>query len=255
LELFNIITHAFNPKYLPEMTKKVFKRIFGKKNKDISWYQNKITHVTAYCSELNNELWQEALNFASSLESRATEILPPLGVELGGGGHYTLLYFLVRVLKPKVVVETGVAAGYSSQAILSAMNKNENGMLYSSDFPYFRLSNPEKYIGVLVENKHRHRWRLFIEGDSKNLPQIVRECGNIDIFHYDSDKSYSGRSFACNLIQNTIAKNGILIMDDIQDDTFFKDFVILNGKNFQLFEFKNKYVGVVGMPKIESKNN
>ena len=34
-----------------------------------------------------------------------------------------LLYFFVRYFKPKVVLETGVAAGFSSLSILKALKK------------------------------------------------------------------------------------------------------------------------------------
>ena len=57
-------------------------------------------------------------------------------MSLGGGGNFILLYFLTRKFN-KVVVETGVAAGWSSLAILGAFEKNGEGKLYSSDFPYF----------------------------------------------------------------------------------------------------------------------
>ena len=71
---------------------------------------------------------------------------------LGGGADYPLLYFLTRYLNPENVLETGVAAGFSSYAILSALQKNRKGTLYSSDFPYLRIKNPERYIGIVVEN-------------------------------------------------------------------------------------------------------
>jgi hypothetical protein len=35
-------------------------------------------------------------------------------------------------------------AGFSSSAILTALKENGEGILYSSDFPYFRIKNPEK---------------------------------------------------------------------------------------------------------------
>mgnify|MGYP007000273262 len=66
--------------------------------------------------------------------------------------------------------------------------------LYSSDFPYFRIKDPEKYIGIVVEKSLRKNWNLFIEGDENNLPKILKTAKKIDILSYDSDKTYSGRS-------------------------------------------------------------
>jgi len=48
-------------------------------------------------------------------------------------GH--LLYYLIRVIKPAIVVETGVASGISSLFILQALNDNDYGHLYSIDLP------------------------------------------------------------------------------------------------------------------------
>ncbi len=40
---------------------------------------------------------------------------------------------LVRLVKPKVVVETGCYLGYTSRAILTALEKNGDGTLYTCD--------------------------------------------------------------------------------------------------------------------------
>jgi predicted O-methyltransferase YrrM len=88
-----------------------------------------------------------------AIEKYAKDKLSKLNVTLGGGGNYILLNFLIRKFKLKNVVETGVAAGWSSLAILRAFKKNGMGNLYSSDFPYYRLKNPEQYIGILAKNE------------------------------------------------------------------------------------------------------
>ena len=60
-----------------------------------------------------------------------------------------------------------------SLAILRALEKNGNGHLYSSDFPYFRLENPEKYIGYLAKNENnKNNWFLDIRGDDKALLKL-----------------------------------------------------------------------------------
>ena len=87
------------------------------------------------------------------LKNDANKILSEIQVDLGGGGNYYLLYFLVRKVNPKIVVETGVAAGWSSLSILRAFQKSGFGKLYSSDFPYFRLNKPEKYIGIVTQKE------------------------------------------------------------------------------------------------------
>jgi hypothetical protein len=72
-------------------------------------------------------------------------------------------------------LETGVAAGYSSCAFLEAMNKNKIGKLFSSDFPYFRIPNPDQYIGILVDKKYKKNWKLFLDGDERNIIKIKKK--------------------------------------------------------------------------------
>jgi predicted O-methyltransferase YrrM len=78
---------------------------------------------------------------------QASKTLNSISHSLGGGGAYSLIYFHCRILKPKIAVETGVANGWSSFAILESLRKNGQGKLYLSDFPYFKLKDPEQFIG------------------------------------------------------------------------------------------------------------
>ena len=49
------------------------------------------------------------------------------------------------------------------------------------------------------------------------------------------------------LIQKKLSDNGIIIMDDIQDNSFFMDYLIENKiKKWKIFSFENKYVGLIG---------
>ena len=66
----------------------------------------------------------------------------------------------------------------------------------------------------------------------------------IDIIHYDSDKTYKGKEFFFNKISKSIGKNTIIIIDDIQDDLFFKEYV-KKTDTFYIFKFKNKYLGMI----------
>ena len=149
-------------------------------------------------------------------------------------------------------METGVAAGWSSYAALKAIKKNGIGTLYSSDFPYFRFKNPEKLIGIIVPKELKNNWHLDIRGDTVALPNFAEKIDRIDFFHYDSDKAYSGRKFAFDLLEKKTKENTVIVMDDIQDDTFFKDYVSKNNiKNFFVFEFEGKYIGLIFNPSFE----
>src|SRR5438445_4565328 len=156
------------------MVKKVFKRITDRETpariKDnMDWIHNNCRDFAQEAMALDADLWQEALQKSAELKVRARQELTNAGVDLGGGGFYPMLYFITRLRRPRVIVETGVAAGYSSQMFLEALDANGGeGTLHSSDFPYFRLERPERFIGLLVEDRLRDRWTLYIDGAEEN---------------------------------------------------------------------------------------
>ena len=212
----------------------------------LDWCESHTATIEEWIEPENLQTWTEAQQFAERMTREAADTLARVDVQLGGGGHYAFLYFLTRLRKPEVVVETGVAAGFSSKAILSAMAANGQGKLYSSDFPYCRLEKPEKYIGILVNEDLKKRWKLYIKGDRENLVAMTAllSPNSVGLFHYDSDKSYSGREFAYQTIQPYLSNDSICIFDDIQNNWHFRDFVNANDCRWKVFEFGGKYLGL-----------
>lgn len=250
--LKNVVINLMRPGYAPVMARKILIRMRELPRRRETtpmrlWCAKHVEDTAGVLGAMNPDLWNEAQRFSADFHAQARRKLESLNVGLGGGGHYPLLYFLVRYKKPDRVVETGVAAGYSTQTILTALAANGRGRLFSSDFPYFRFDSPEQYIGHLVEDGLRERWELFIRGDRTNLPRIIARCGTVDLFHYDSDKSYSGRRFALDTVAPHLAPHGLVVMDDIQDNFFFRDYVTRRCVAFRIFEFERKYVGVIGL--------
>lgn len=241
-----------SPKRFLELADKVLKRFTDKKNSlsisnHMQWLDSKTIDFEKFANDMDQSLWIESVDVSNNIEKRAADIISKTPIKLGGGGIYPLIYFVTRLKKPNCVVETGVAAGYSTQTFLEALDKNGKGVLYSSDFPYFRINNPEKYIGILVEERLKTNWNLFIEGDKINLPKIVNMVENIDLFHFDSDKSYEGRIFATDIIKKKLSKNAIVFYDDINDNTHFYDYVNQEKiNNYKIFKFKGKYIGMIG---------
>ena len=140
---------------------------------------------------VDGPLWTEAESIALRLETDGEATLRALHFNVvGSGAHCALLYFLARSIRPAAVLETGVAAGYSSVALLTAIERNGAGHLYSSDFPILRLPNPARHIGCLVPDRLRRAWTLEVKGDRVNLPRLLAQAGEVALFHYDSDKSY-----------------------------------------------------------------
>jgi predicted O-methyltransferase YrrM len=143
------------------------------------------------------------------------------------------LYCLCRLLKPDVVVETGVADGFSSAFILCALEANNKGRLYSIDLPnqIGQEIKGGRQTGWLVPENLLDRWELLL-GDSKiELPKLSARLKNIDIFYHDSDHSYENMTFEFNVVFPFVIKNGLIVSDDITDNGAFDDFC--NSKNIK----------------------
>jgi len=246
MSLRQIAINALNLNRLRVMAGKALRRLETDTQVAASaWARARAMSIDAFCEALDPELWRETLSFVAQVEENAKPVLAGFPYDLGGGGAYPLLYFLVRHQRPSTIIETGVAAGWSSLTILKALKINGNGKLYSSDFPYFRLPNPERFIGVLVPDDLRDAWHLDKRGDAIALPAILAQCGPIDLFHYDSDKSYAGRRRALETVAPQLKQGATIIVDDIQDNLFFRDWVEERGLQFTAFEFGGKFVGLV----------
>jgi len=245
----NILLNALNPDNRREMIHKIVIRLrerrTGPERAEIEeWCRSQSRDPGAWASALDRGLWREASDFADRQRRHSERLLAPLNVDLGGGGAYDLLYFLTRLHRPRTVVETGVAAGFSSRAFLSALKKNGSGRLYSSDFPYFRLRSPKQYVGLIVEPELRTDWDLSLKGDRQNLIEIAGKVSSIDLVHYDSDKSSEGRSFALHALGPKLSADALVLFDDIQDNWHFRD--LARDRPFLVFPFQGKWVGMVG---------
>jgi predicted O-methyltransferase YrrM len=252
----NSARNGLRPGYARVMAKKVVSRARGdarKAREAVVWARPLSVPIPQYCMSVDDALWIEAQEFGHALRAHADDLGAQLGVKLGGGARLELLYFLTRLRRPKTILETGVLHGYSSAAFLGALDRNgDGGRLFSSDFPYFRERDPEKLVGVLVPDELRAHWTLLLEGDRRNLPRLLREAGAIDLFHYDSDKTYSGRSQAVEIVEPSLAPGAFVVMDDIQDNLFFRDWTRDRGRAAVVLGTGSYFVGATGIPRPSS---
>lgn len=143
--------------------------------------------------------------------------------KMGGPADVDLLFHLTRECRADRIVETGVANGWSSLAILLALAERGGSQLVSVDMPYAK--NPhDDWVGCAVPAYLRAPWRLVRLPDRDALPRILRELGHIDLFHYDSDKSYDGRIFGYRIAWDHLRPGGLLMSDDVEDNFAFRDF-------------------------------
>lgn len=77
-----------------------------------------------------------------------------------------ILYALVRAMKPNRVIEIGVDSGGTSTHILTALERNGHGELYSIDI--------KAEVGAAVPQQLRDRWTIYV-GDALTAPLPTAE--------------------------------------------------------------------------------
>jgi hypothetical protein len=129
----------------------------------------------------------------------------------------------VRHLRPDRVVETGVARGFTSAVILSAIEANGHGHLWSIDLPEVSL-NRRREAGIAVTDQLADLWTLRRGGSRRLLPKLLAELGGVDIFVHDSLHTYANMQFEMSVAWDRLAPGGILLVDDADCNAAFAEF-------------------------------
>jgi len=154
------------------------------------------------------------------------------------------LYYIIRILKPKNIVETGVAYGTSSAYILKALKDNGSGRLHSID-SIFRPWQSEEMIGAIIPESLKTKWNLVL-GKSSNELQNLFDTLNVDIFIHDSLHTYKNMMFEFNIALKKIDENGLIISDDVLGNDAFNDFTKeKNLKNHLIKVEENVGLGII----------
>jgi len=145
------------------------------------------------------------------------------GIYATGSAYTDLVYWIAKTSGARRILETGVANGWSTLAFLLAIRGREGAKLVSVDFP---PSSPEidRAFACVVPDDLRGPWTPIREPDIVGVPKALDLLGEVDLAHYDSDKSYAGRMRTYPLIWDKLAPGALLISDDIDDNIGFHDF-------------------------------
>ena len=213
--------------------------------------------VTYFCvSHLMGNYSTEDFDVLRSLYKDITEKLSrnftPLEIDSSSTGGWfgvkeSLLFTLVRSLKPLVIVETGVAQGVSSYVILRAIKLNAKGKLISVDLPnrvptgysYSDGTQDPVYVpqslepGWLVPSEFRLPWTLLIGRSSNVLPTLDL---SVDLFFHDSEHSYENMMFEFEWALLHLSINGIISSDDISWNTSYYDFMSRHKELHPIFD-------------------
>lgn len=180
------------------------------------------------------------------LVERALERISNCGSRLGGGGNLTLIYYLCEQLLARKVLETGVAYGWSTLAILASLSQRSDSLLYSTDKPYPHLRGKgEECVGVAVPESFHGMWHLVRRADDEGLREALDALGTLDLAHHDSDKSYQGRLRAYPRIWSHLRVGGILVCDDVGDNLAFRDFAQSVGVDPVILREQGKHQGLL----------
>lgn len=141
--------------------------------------------------------------------------------QFAGINQFTIprMYALVRKLKPTNVVETGVCNGLSSFCVLSALERNGHGQLLSVDYPDEKRVPDGESPGWIVPDSLRHRWELTIGKSQEELPEMIDDIDQIDLFLHDTKASILDEELE--LVWSKIPIGGAVIADDVHDSDVF----------------------------------
>jgi hypothetical protein len=153
--------------------------------------------------------------------------------------YRNLLYYMLRITKPKIVVETGVLHGLTSAWMLKAISKNNFGKLISIDlprrdwdehFPETEMGPGNEYDmdlpidelpGWMIPDELRNNWELLLGPSTHYLKNVCIE-NDVDIFVHDSDHSEENVKFECETVFENHPDVYMVIDNFDWNDYFFK---------------------------------
>jgi predicted O-methyltransferase YrrM len=142
-------------------------------------------------------------------------------------------YAIVRALKPRVIVETGVDKGLGSCVLCAALERNASegyaGRYYGTDI------NPN--AGILFSGPYQKHGKILY-GDS--LQSLAGLNETIDLFINDSDHSaeYEGREYE--LVKSKLSESATILADNAHVTNELCKFSERTGRKFLFFQEKPK---------------
>lgn len=186
-----------------------------------------ISEIEGYFSELeaDNEL-RAHIERELKTSGYGRDIKVDFGRRLGW-------YTFVRVLKPKVVVETGVEHGVGSCVLASALLRNAAegapGKYYGTDI------NPK--AGKLFAGKYASMGKILY-GDSIESLQNFNE--QIDLFINDSDHSAEYEYQEYEVVKDKLSPNALILGDNSHVTDCLSRFSRRHARKFVFFQEKPK---------------
>lgn len=161
-----------------------------------------------------------------------------------------LFYLLVRALRPRQIVETGVRPGYSTAWMLAALDANGSGELTSlGPGPTAgRAAGVDNVaVGQFVPPALRTRWSLVLGNTEDRLRDILTGVHGVDLFFYDNGPDVARARFELKSAWEALGENGVLLAHHIDANAAWKDFCALQGLPPQVLDPGPPPLGALSM--------
>jgi len=230
--------------------------------------QAALTHETEEMIEairrISDNIWLPRIEADRYIEQFLQKF--PLGVRssiVWDDSNFIFLYIFTKMLKPKVIIETGCNIGFSSTFIALAVKENNNGCRFYTmdladrlglgweDISFIKLKKqqvnferlktlPPPQALFMVPSDLRE-YIIFFKGSSKDiLPDILRKNSEVDIFFHDSEHSYRNIIWESMTVLPYIRAGGYLLIHDVALNSAFKKLFhnagIILGDNLGIFK-------------------
>lgn len=161
-----------------------------------------------------------------------------------------IIHYAAEVVQARRAIETGTALGWSSMMFLLSLEKRSNSLLISTNTVQ-PTEMKERLIGEAIPQRCCDKWKLIKKPDIEALPEAFQELPEIDICHYDSDKTYRGRMRTYKKLWQALRPGGIFMSDDVDDNLGFANFARSVGVRpivYPVSGNKEKYAGILWKP-------
>ena len=208
---FTYHLEAVNQRYLVSLISHITCKDFGQ----INAYIDEVLQDKKLHQHIEQASKQAAHLFTADAEAR-------FGRRIGW-------YALVRAMKPKVVVETGVDKGLGACVITAALMKNREegygGYYYGTDI------NP--LAGSLLSEPYRDFGQILY-GDS--IESLRRLHQRIDLFINDSDHSAEYEQREYETVRAKLTPGAIVLGDNAHTNDRLLNFALATGRQFVFFQ-------------------
>ena len=139
-------------------------------------------------------------------------------------------YVAARVLKPRLLVETGVSDGLGSAVLIRAVERNA------------AEGSPGRVIGIdidpsagwLLDDELRRGHELVIEDSHTALPRLLRGQA-LDLFIHDSNHHYEHEASEYRLVEPHLAADAVILSDNAHAVPALEDYARAAGRSFAFF--------------------